>query len=524
MYKSITALLVFLFLGVMPLVSRSQNVVVGIIGDSNSDEYHANDNRGGSYSATTFNWAELLHNFRGFDYGAWGSYNEPRRIGYAYNYARTGSSSCSNSTYNFGAEEQAQLLAQQPVDVVILYIGGNDFIKWNGTYQEVYSQQLVGAALDAKISSILGCITSAVDTLKGAGKNKILLVGYVDPNLSPQYQIEFADATGRQHVTDAINAINAGLINLATSRGIEFADMQGYGLALLTHITNGQLVVGGEVITIASLGDEPHHLQLADGIHTGTIGESFMANLLISHLGVYGLSVAPFSDAEMLEMAGITTALPTNTPNPTNTPQPTDTLTNTPLPTATFTASATYTPTFTAVVTNTPTQTPTATFTASPTPTKTATSTRTPTPTRTITPSHTPTPATRLVRIETVANAGFPDQTNAALDGVNVNGTVVNGLVVGGTNYEVTVLSNFVQSGWTFSNTNPVTNSPMYYTSNVGPVMSFTIPSSASSLILKTFHDSHMGSIRVFVDGVLKVTYNGAASGTPAFNLTVPLR
>ena len=32
----------------------------GVIGDSNSDEYRADDNRGGLYAATTFNWVEQL--------------------------------------------------------------------------------------------------------------------------------------------------------------------------------------------------------------------------------------------------------------------------------------------------------------------------------------------------------------------------------------------------------------------------------------------------------------------------------
>lgn len=60
---------------------------VGVIGDSFSDEYRAEDNRGGAYAATTLNWVELLARYRGVNLGAWGtlttastSANVPRSV------------------------------------------------------------------------------------------------------------------------------------------------------------------------------------------------------------------------------------------------------------------------------------------------------------------------------------------------------------------------------------------------------------------------------------------------------------
>src|SRR4051812_20916333 len=61
-------------------------VKLGLIGDSNTDAYRGTDNRGGSYSAVTFNWAELLVMLRGVDLGAWSAYSEPRRTDYARNW------------------------------------------------------------------------------------------------------------------------------------------------------------------------------------------------------------------------------------------------------------------------------------------------------------------------------------------------------------------------------------------------------------------------------------------------------
>ena len=59
---------------------------VGIIGDSLSDEYRGDDSRGLTYASTTLNWVEQLQKFRNFNFGEWGSWGEPRRTGFAYNW------------------------------------------------------------------------------------------------------------------------------------------------------------------------------------------------------------------------------------------------------------------------------------------------------------------------------------------------------------------------------------------------------------------------------------------------------
>ena len=42
---------------------------IGVLGDSVSDEYRANDDRGGSYRATTLGWTEQLVFRRGLNFG-----------------------------------------------------------------------------------------------------------------------------------------------------------------------------------------------------------------------------------------------------------------------------------------------------------------------------------------------------------------------------------------------------------------------------------------------------------------------
>ena len=62
---------------------------IGVIGDSLSDEYRADDSRGVTYAPTTLNWIEILQRTRHLPFGKWQYWEEPRRQGYEYNFART---------------------------------------------------------------------------------------------------------------------------------------------------------------------------------------------------------------------------------------------------------------------------------------------------------------------------------------------------------------------------------------------------------------------------------------------------
>src|SRR6202045_2477918 len=84
-------------------------VHLGIMGDSNSDEYRADDNnRGGTYASTTLNWDEQLQRYRGIDIGPGGSWSGTRRSGYESNWAIAGATA--EDVVNAG---QATGLAQQ---------------------------------------------------------------------------------------------------------------------------------------------------------------------------------------------------------------------------------------------------------------------------------------------------------------------------------------------------------------------------------------------------------------------------
>jgi hypothetical protein len=141
----------------------------GVPGDSSSDEFRAEDNRGGAYAATTLNWVELLVRYRGLDFGAWATRGEPRRTGYEYNWARSGARAA-----DLIVQGQAVGLAQQVAEgrgsSAVLMIGANDFALTNNTYAEIYSGAVSGAALTAKIDNIVASIALALDIVRGSGR------------------------------------------------------------------------------------------------------------------------------------------------------------------------------------------------------------------------------------------------------------------------------------------------------------------------------------------------------------------
>ena len=297
----------------------------GVLGDSNSDEYRADDNRGGVYAATTLNWVEQLVAKRGLNFGPWGSWGGPRRTGFKYNWARSGATAESmiRSGQHLGL---AQQVAAGEVGYAFIFIGTNDFHVRNGTYQEIYDGRLSDRQLQAKINRIISSITTAVDTLQGAGNVKIVVSNYADPGVSSDFQLIFPNPTKRQRVTGAILAINQGINDLVASRRLILADLYSFNKDLNSRLdANGNLNIGGELIQTRVRGDEPHHYQLYDESgHIGTVGSGLWANLFIEALARgYNVNIPVLSEVEILRTAGIPVSEPTPSSTTTVAPIPT---------------------------------------------------------------------------------------------------------------------------------------------------------------------------------------------------------
>jgi hypothetical protein len=280
----------------------------GILGDSGSDEYRAEDNRGGEYATTTLNWMELLVLKRGLNFGAWGNWGEPRRTGYEYNWARSGATTESliTSDQHIGL---AQQVARGEVSHVLIWIGDNDFAPWNGTYREIYEGKLSSTELQDKINRVIADITTTTDTILDAGPAQVIIVTVADRGMAPQEQAVFSDPVRRQRVTEVITQVNDGIRTMAEARNIVVVDPAQVLASILAKLDkNSALNVGGVSINVTEKGNDPHHMRLDDGDgHPGTVTSGLMANAIFIEPfnNKYKLGVTPLSDKEILEAADI---------------------------------------------------------------------------------------------------------------------------------------------------------------------------------------------------------------------------
>ena len=293
-------------LSIAPTSGHAPTVIhLGIMGDSASDEYRADDDRGGAYASTTLSWDELLERYRGVNIGRWGTWGGTRRSGYEYNWAHSGATA--EDVVNTGqATGLAQQVAAGEVNTVVLYAGANDFAIWNGAYAKIYNGTLADKTLEDHVNTIVSSIATAIDTVRAAGP-----VNMIVTNLAGAASSQFPDPAKRQLVTNAVASVNAGIQSAINARpGVALVDFHNAAsdpvVSSRIVVTNGNLMVAGQGISLQINGDEPHHALLSDG-HAGTVIGCLLANyIFVKPLdSQFGQNIAPFSDQECLTYAGI---------------------------------------------------------------------------------------------------------------------------------------------------------------------------------------------------------------------------
>ena len=257
--------------------------------------------------STTFNWDELLERYRGVDIGRWGTWGGTRRSGYEYNWARSGATA--EDVVNTGqATGLARQVAAGEVNTVVLYVGVNDFASWNGAYANIYRRTLKEKELENYINTIVSRIAIAIDTVRAAGQVNVIVTNLQDPAATAE---QFPDPIKRQIVTNAVGAVNAGILSVAAARpNAVLVDLRNSAsdpeISSRIDSTSGTLMVADQAISYITTGDEPHHAVLADG-HYGTVIECLLANYIFVRplSSRFGQTITPFSDKECLTYAGI---------------------------------------------------------------------------------------------------------------------------------------------------------------------------------------------------------------------------
>jgi phospholipase/lecithinase/hemolysin len=279
---------------------------MAVLGDSQSDEYRADDWRGGNYADSTYNWVELLAKFRNVNLGEWGVWGEPRRNGFSQNWARTGATAHSmiESGQTTGVAEQVK---EGKVNVAVIYIGANDFAPYiTGNYEAIYNGNLSDPGKKMIIHKVIADIQTAVYTLEDAGDVRILLVKIPDWDNHLGVQLAFPMPQQRLQVTNVVNETNDELDQFAQEEHLLTVDPNEAYQELLDKSTNGQFKVDGVTINRVMLNNDPTNFYLEDGIHTGTVVNGFMANAIINKLNtVLVHKIKPFTEKEIREMAGL---------------------------------------------------------------------------------------------------------------------------------------------------------------------------------------------------------------------------
>lgn len=251
---------------------------LGILGDSSSDEYRADDNRGGQWPA--YNWVEQLALTNRVDVGRYSTFNDIRRTGYQYNFSRSGITSG-----DLLASGAAQALAAERVELVVVSVGTNDL---GAAYPSIYEGTLQGPALASFVASVSSNILTLANLVKNV--SAVLVVTITDLNLIPAIPVMFPDPAKRARVSAAIEEINRRLrLSFAVVESSDFAR---------AVFQAGVIPIGYVNVNPNLTGNEPTN-GLLDGLHPGTAWSGKLANFYLGNV------VKPLRDLEILSFMGM---------------------------------------------------------------------------------------------------------------------------------------------------------------------------------------------------------------------------
>jgi lysophospholipase L1-like esterase len=280
--------------------------VVGVIGDSLSDEYAEQD------YAYSDNWVEQLAAHRGVDFGPYGAWGEPRRNFHEYNWARYGSTSGEMIADGQHTGLAAQIVPES-IEYAVLMIGANDqLFDGNNAYANIYTGAWSPAQINTWAIGVAANINTALSTVLATGV-KLVLVNAPDYGVTPWIQSQAPSAAGRQAVADAIaNQLNPQIEALAQSYQLPYVDLQGALASIFGphNALNAKLAIGNVNIQLMQSDTAGNTVPTAafvhDTIHPHTTLQGVLANLVLVGLNTgYGANLALFSEEEILAHAGI---------------------------------------------------------------------------------------------------------------------------------------------------------------------------------------------------------------------------
>ena len=284
-------------------------IVLGVVGDSLSDEYAEDD-----YPYAR-NWVEQLAEAGITDVGRtaaeaglsdWG---DTRRSGYEYNWAFSGADTGDLAGQVAGLVPQ---VAAEGITHIVGLIGANDFDPMpGGSYWDIYYDNLSAAEIETVISDRLTAATSAMQSLKATGA-KVAWGNVPDYGIAPTTQSFYTDPVKREKVTTVIREVNDRLADAALAEGIPLVDVLGLTKVVFGENAspNSTLLLGNVELKLLEsdtlTNTNPTAAFVHDGEHVHTTIQGALGSLFMEAFNVgYGDNISLFSEEEILDHAGI---------------------------------------------------------------------------------------------------------------------------------------------------------------------------------------------------------------------------
>ncbi|TDQ78999.1 SGNH/GDSL hydrolase family protein [Paraburkholderia silvatlantica] len=315
----------------------SGRIRFAVLGDSNSQSYHDTltlggpGMRGGKWSATTWQWTEVLGQLRGdqIDLGQWGAWGTgkyrailgeafgflartPPKVDYLYNFAISGAT-CDQLMGK--SQRQAirlvDLMDTEPQawrgGIVFIRIGDND-LSSDGLFDEMSRDRAAphpAAVIDACIKSI----GEAVALIrKNHPDTYVVLSTAASAADWPGAFDSWQSAREIANIDAGVDRFNNGLRALAAADRHVYViedeawfrsmwgqrDEQGRPDYKTVHLSPGWAVTN-------TSGDDPHNAFLADS-HAGVVWNTLWTQYLVASLNsAFGMHIKPITDAEVVE-------------------------------------------------------------------------------------------------------------------------------------------------------------------------------------------------------------------------------
>ncbi|WP_406700813.1 SGNH/GDSL hydrolase family protein [Singulisphaera sp. Ch08] len=284
---------------------------IGVLGDSYSDEYQF-------YSPdrmTSRNWVEILAGTRGLNFGQFStvSRGQPRNQGYAFNWAQSDA-----TTDDLLAAGQHTGLAAQvrsgEVSVVVIFIGGNDFIHALGSTNPA-------TALDDVLPRAMANYRVALETILNASPQvKVVAVTVPDIRDLPMIRGAVRDRSLPPALLDrysaALQTYNTQIRSLALIQPrVAVADFD-LAAKIANRFSRDHTLIGGRRLDRIESGNDLDHLFLADQRHFGTLGQGLMAQMVVNAIDTkFAATIAPLSDRDIASFAASFSEPASNSPS-----------------------------------------------------------------------------------------------------------------------------------------------------------------------------------------------------------------